>query len=157
MFKHNAQNRRGFFKSLVKEAVSAFENNMSRSPIGNAVKRAGQPESGGSFCLSNLWLLPDERIGLIKPVNLSHIETIIENGNIYARLNSSDQKILLFTQKPENMFVFERFKSRLSIEEISNELSREMNWEPAQAFQFVKNMFLSLVDKRICLPANPIG
>lgn len=159
MFKPQPQghNRRNFFKSIFGEAASALEKNISNSPIGNMVSQAAAPEQKPKFCLSDLWLLSDDLMAQIRPVRFSHVETHTENEQVYAHFKNSGNKVFMFSNKPESMLVFGKFNSRFSIEEISKDLSLSMNWDENEAYVFVKNMFLSMVEKKICAPSNPVG
>lgn len=153
----NIQSRRTFFKSVLGEAATMVESNFSKSPIGKAISIAGESNSKPCFRLSDLWSLPDKTLAQIKPSVFSNIDIRYKNESVYACFNTLEKKVFIFENNSENTFVFNRFDKNLSLDEIGKELSIAMNWNDDKSFSHVKNLFLSLVEKRICIPSNPIG
>ena len=133
--------RRGFFKSMVGEVVSAVE------------EYQGKPQ----FRLADLWNLPDDLFARIKPATIARIEIVTDDGSVWGQFVDQKKRVLLFEAKKENLFVFEKVNKDLTIGEIGRSLSTEMRWDEEQAFSFVKRLFLSLVELRVCVPGNQIG
>lgn len=133
--------RRGFFKSMMGEVVSAVE------------EYQGKPQ----FRLSDLWELPDDRIARVKPMLIAPIQITTTDGHSWGQFSNQTRSVLLFEATKENLFVFEMFSKGFTLDEIGKKLSREMDWDDAQAFGFVKRLFLSLVESRVCVPGNQIG
>lgn len=133
--------RRGFFKSMMGEVVSAVE------------EYRGTPQ----FRLSDLWELPDEMVARIKPVTVARVDIVIDGGHVWGIMVDQKKRVSLFEAKEENLFVFERMNKDLTIGEIGKNLSNAMHWDEAEAFLFVKRLFLSLVESRVCVPGNKVG
>jgi len=133
--------RRGFFKTMMGEVVSAVE------------EYHGKPQ----FCLSDLWGLSDDLMAQIKPVIVAPLEMKTVDGRVWGQFVDQNKRVFLFEAKEENLFVFERFNKNMTIGEIGKHLSTSMDRDEEEAFSFVKQLFLSLVESRVCVPGNQIG
>lgn len=106
------------------------------------------------FRLSDLENWPDEELALLKPVIRPDCQILVERNLVCVRKRGTDRLQELFPQDQPNLIVFNGFNGRRSLAEIGRQLSREMDWEEARAFDYAKELFLHLVRQLVCIPAN---
>lgn len=135
-------NRRQFFRALFQEVAVA------RSSLKGKL----------GYRLSELGSLPDHQLAQIRPVVNRDYEIFVDQGYVWARYKLKKQVPLkLFSvEEKESRVTFNLFDGRHSLGEIGDHLAQEMEWEQAQAFASVRDLFLSLVESMICLPKNPL-
>jgi hypothetical protein len=133
-------NRRRFFRSLVGEVISLFE------------EIRGTPQCR----ISELFHLPDQTLAKVKPLVQPNIVIAQEQGQVYAYPPGRQEGILLFPAEDENITILEQFNGKLTIAAIAKEFAENNSWSDERAFLFVKDIFLSLVELHICVPSNPV-
>jgi hypothetical protein len=134
--------RRTFFRALLQEAAV----------IHGALK--GKP----GCRISELGSLPDEQLAQVRPVMNPDYEICLEKGEVWARHKSKEMSPLrLFAvEEKENLLPFNMFNGGHTLDEITRHLAQEMDWEEAEAFAHLRDFFLSLVERAVCLPKYPL-
>jgi hypothetical protein len=133
-------NRRTFFRALFQEAVV----------IRGSLK-------GGQGCrLSELGSLPDDRLAQVRPVLNPDCETFVDQGYVCSRCEKTEATLKLFLAEKENLVVFDMFDGRQDIGEIGHRLAQEMDWDETRAFAHARDLFLSMVQRAVCVPRDPL-
>jgi hypothetical protein len=107
--------------------------------------------------LRDLHYLPDPVLGRVIPMVREDVEILVEGHEVRARFRGEETRVLLFdVEDPVNVFILNRFNGRTNIDETSADLACQMGRTAEEAFACVKQMFLRMVDLRVCAPSNPI-
>jgi hypothetical protein len=130
---------------------------------------AGALKGRGSYRLSELDKLPDEKLAQIRPMVNPEYEIFVDQGYLCARSRrpsppappaksrrTAGEGGKLFTLERENLAVFNRFDGQHSLAEIGREASAEMGWDEAAGFERARDVFLSLVGRLVCVPSGPL-
>ena len=112
----------------------------------------GQP----GFRLSELGSLPDEQLAQIRPIVNPEYEIFVEEGYVCSRYKKTKATQKLFPLKRENVVAFDLFNGQHSLAEVGARLAQEMGWDEARGFAHARDLFLSLVERLACVPANPL-
>ena len=132
--------RRTFFKVMLQEFVVA----------------RGALKGKLGYRLTEIGTLPDEQLAQIKPIVNPACEIFVDAGYVWARFKQADKVYRLFSTEQKNLTVFNMFNGRNTLETISQRLAQDPAWEEASAFAHVKTLFVSLVNRLVCLPENPL-
>jgi hypothetical protein len=134
--------RRTFFRALLQEAFV----------IRGSIKEGGQ---GGR--LSALGSMPDEQIAHVRPVVSDDCEILVDQGHVCARYRPKEQPpIRLFSVEEEgNLTAFNMFNGEHTLGEIGSRLAQEKAWDESVAFEHVRDLFLTLVERAVCHPKDP--
>jgi len=106
--------------------------------------------------LSELGSLPDDQLAQVRPIVNPDHETFVEQGHIWSKCKKTEATLKLFPAEKENLVAFNLFNGRHSLGEIGERLSQEMDWDEARGFAHARDLFLSLVSRLVCVPANPL-
>jgi hypothetical protein len=135
-------NRRTAFGALLQEAVA----------IHAAIK-------GAPVCrIAELGSLPDEKLARVRPVVNSSFEINLAQGCVWAKYTPKEkppQKLFAMAER-ENLLAFNMFDGTHTLGEIASRMAQEMDWEEAQAFAHLRDFFLTLVKRAVCLPKDPV-
>lgn len=132
--------RRTFFRALFQEAAV----------IRGSLK-------GGQGCrLSELGSLPDDQLTQVRPVLNPDCETFVDHGYVCSRCEKTEATLKLFLAEKENLVVFDMFDGRHDLGEIGSHLAQEMGWGDARAFAHARDLFLSMVQRAVCVPRDPL-
>ncbi|MBI4612794.1 MAG: hypothetical protein HY720_04215 [Planctomycetes bacterium] len=132
--------RRRFFEVLAREAV-AFVDELRGIP---------------QLPLADLWRLSDDDLARIIAQVIPGVEIMVEDRHIGARRQGSAETIVLFDDELANTVAFNGFNGRTTIGEVARQVASAMSWDHEQAFLYTKELFLRLVERRVCVPANTI-
>jgi hypothetical protein len=106
--------------------------------------------------LSELGSLPDDQLARVRPIVNPDHEIFVDQGHVWSRCKTTEATLKLFPMEKENLVAFNLFDGRYSLGEIGERLSQEMDWDEARGFVHVRDLFLSLVSRLVCVPANPL-
>jgi hypothetical protein len=133
--------RRTFFRALFQEA---------------AVVRGSF--KGGQGCrLSELGNLPDDQLAQVRPIVNSDRELFVDQGYVCCKSKTTEAISKLFLAERENLVVLDMFDGRHNLGEIGIRLAQEMGWDEARAFAHARDLFLSMVQRAVCVPRDPLG
>jgi hypothetical protein len=133
-------NRRTFFRTLFQEAV------VVRGTF-----------KGGQGCrLSELGSLPDDQLAQVRPIVHPDREIFLDEGYVCSRREKAEATSKLFPAEKENVVVLDMFDGRHELGEIGSRLAQEMDWDEASAFAHARDLFLSLVERGVCVPRDPL-
>jgi hypothetical protein len=133
-------NRRKFWKHLMQEFF------VTRGSI----------KGGQGFRLTDLKNLPDKKLAQIKPVLNSDWEIFEEEGQILGRYKDGQKALKLFPVKKEIKIILELFNGQDSLEDISEQLIKKMQWDKSTSFSFSRDIFLLLAQNLIYVPRDPL-
>jgi hypothetical protein len=132
--------RRTFFRALFQEA---------------AVVRGSF--KGGQGCrLSELGSLPDDQLAQVRPIVNSDREIFVDQGYVCSKSKTTETISKLFPAERENLVVLDMFDGRQDIGEIGHRLAQEMDWDETRAFAHARDLFLSMVQRAVCVPRDPL-
>jgi hypothetical protein len=118
----------------------------------------GTAKRGGSGCqLDELDQLPLEQFYAIKPVVNPEYEIFPQNGYVYARIRGSQESHELFPVNSDSVKIFNWFNGQRTIMEIAEYLAQEAESEADATIALVREVFLALTKRMICLPKDPIA
>ena len=132
-------NRRTFFRALFQEVVVV----------------RGSLKGGQGGRLSELGSLPDEQLARLRPIVNPDREVFVDQGYVCSRHKKSEATTKLFPAEEKNMVVLRLFDGRHDLGEIGSRLAQEMGWDEAGAFAHARDLFLSLVERAVCVPRDP--
>lgn len=132
--------RRTFFRALFQEAAV----------IRGSLK-------GGQGCrLSELGSLPDDQLAQVRPIVNSDCEIFVDQGYVCSKSKTTETISKLFPAERENLVVLDMFDGRHDLGEIGSHLTQEMSWDEARAFAHARDLFLSMVQRAVCVPRDPL-
>ena len=132
--------RRTFFRALFQE-VAVIHGSLKGRP---------------GYRLTELGSLPDPQLAQIRPIVNPDCETFVDQGHVCSRSKKTEATLRLFPPEKENLIVFDMFDGRHDLGEIGSHLAREMGWDEASAFAHARDLFLSLVERAVCVPSDPL-
>lgn len=119
----------------------------------NQLEAFGNRTEGGVVRkLEDLGICPDQQLALITPAIVTGCRIIAEGRSIYAELPSICEPFELFELGTPAEIIFRLFDGMTTLDEMSDYLARQTNWEPSQAFAYTRGFFLWLVLAGVCLP-----
>ena len=131
--------RRTFFRALFQEVVVV----------------RGSLKGGQGGRLSELGSLPDEKLALVRPIMNPDREIFVDQGFVYSKHKKSETTTKLFPVEKENLVAFHMFDGQHDLGEIGSHLTQETGWDEAVAFAHARDLFLSLVERAVCVPRDP--
>jgi hypothetical protein len=131
--------RRTFFRALFQEA----------SVIHGSLK------GKEGFRLSELGSLPDGQLARVRPVVHPDHEIFLDQGYVCSRRKRAEATSKLFPTEKENLVAFNMFNGRYDLGQIGGRLAQEMGWDETSAFAHVRDLFLSLIERGVCVPQDP--
>ena len=132
--------RRTFFRALFQEA---------------AVIRGSF--KGGQGCrLSELGSLPDDQLAQVRPIVNSDREMFVDQGYVCSKSKTTETISKLLPAERENLVVLDMFDGRHDLGEIGSHLGQEMGWDETRAFAHARDIFLSMVQRAVCVPRDPL-
>jgi hypothetical protein len=115
----------------------------------------GSVKGGQGGRLSELGSLPDDQLAQVRPIVNPDCEIFVDQGHVWSRFKKTEATVKLFPLKPENLAAFNLFNGRHRLGEIGECLSQEMGWDEVTSFAHVRDLFLSLVSRLVCVPKDP--
>jgi hypothetical protein len=115
-----------------------------------------QLEGRSTFKLSDLGDLPDDKLADVIPVIMPGCKVWEEGEFMWTQLNPTAKPEKLFRSETPILVVLDLIDGSTPLQEISQRLSREMNWEASYSFAYVRGLFLSLVFAKVCFPTGPL-
>lgn len=112
---------------------------------------------GGLGCrLSDLETLPEDQLAQLKPTVNPAYEILVEEDCVWGRHRKTGAMVSLFSMgERENLLAFNLFDGIQDLGQAGRRLAQEMEWEEARGFAHVKEFFLLLVGKLVCVPKDP--
>jgi hypothetical protein len=129
-------NRRQFFESFLLEYQVS----------------AGRSQGGAAYKLSKLGSLPDDQLARVTAAVRSECLISVAEGFVCAQPNPGGPLLRLFPSDSPALQVFNGFNGFNSLAGVADALAREMNWDVAHSFRYVRGLFLYLVTLRVCIP-----
>ena len=105
--------------------------------------------------MSELGSLPDEQLARVRPIVIPGREVFVDQGYVCSRHKKSEAATKLFPAEEKNLVPFRMFDGRHDLGEIGSRLAQEMGWDEAGAFAHARDLFLSLVERAVCVPRDP--
>jgi len=102
--------------------------------------------------LEDLGICPDEQLALITPAFVTGCQIIAEGNQVYAQVPSVSKPFEVFTIDTPAEMIFNLFDGTATLDEISEYLSHQTNWDISRAFAYTRGFFLWLVLAGVCLP-----
>jgi hypothetical protein len=81
----------------------------------------------------------------------------VDQGHVCSRSKKTKAVSKLFPAARENLVLLDMFDGQHDIGQIGHRLAQEMGWDEARAFAHVRDLFLSLVERAVCVPRDPPG
>jgi hypothetical protein len=133
--------RRTFFRALFQEALVIH----------------GSVKGGQGGRLSELGSLSDEQLAGLKPVVSQDCEILVDQDHVWAKYELKEQSpVRLFSIEEEGqLMAFNMFNGLHTLGEIGSHLAQEMAWDESTAFAYVRDLFLTLVERAVCHPKDP--
>jgi hypothetical protein len=133
-------NRRTFFRALFQEATVV----------------RGSFKGGQGCRLSELGSLPDDQLAQVRPIVNSDCEMFVDQGYVCCKSKTTETISKLFPAERENLVVLDVFDGRHDMGEIGSHLAQEIGWDKARAFAHARDLFLSMVQRAVCVPRDPL-
>lgn len=105
--------------------------------------------------LSELGSLPDDQLAQVRPIVNPDCEIFVDHGHVWSRFKKTEATVKLFPPEKENLTAFNLFNGTHRLGEIGSLLAQEMGWDEVRAFAHVRDLFLSLVSRLVCVPKDP--
>jgi hypothetical protein len=134
-------NRRAFFPALLRE-VRVLSSTLKGS---------------SSFALSELGHLPDDQLARLIPMIQPAFSVYVEGAQVVGRHRETGTEVELFPAERENVLALNLFTGRITLATAGRRLAQQMDWDEAQGFALVKDLFLLLVSQLVCVPCNSPG
>ena len=115
----------------------------------------GSVKGGQGRRLSDLGSLPDDQLAQVRPIVNPDCEIFVDQGHVWGRFKKTEATVKLFPPQKENLAIFNLFNGRHRLGEIGSLLAQEMGWDEVRAFAHVRDLFLSLVSRLVCVPKDP--
>jgi hypothetical protein len=132
--------RRNFWQALLQEGFVIF----------------GSLKGGQGYRLSELGSLPDDQLAQVRPIVNPDHEIFMDQGHVWSKCEKTEATLKLFPMEKENLVAFDLFDGKHNLGEIGERLSQEMGWDEARGFAHVRDLFLSLVSRLVCVPRDPL-
>ncbi|NDJ85439.1 MAG: hypothetical protein GYB66_06105 [Chloroflexi bacterium] len=120
-----------------------------------AVYVASFKQGKAVYQLDDLQDLPDETLAEIRPAVNPEYAIVMLGGHVQAQYQSGSVYQDLFPVESFNYYLFHQFDGTQTLGAISRRAARKLRCDPEQAFAQVRELFLALVKKSICLPQEP--
>ena len=113
---------------------------------------------GGQECrLSELDTLADECLAQVRPVVHPSCEIFQDGDQIWSRCKTTGAVVRLFpVGQTANQVALGMFDGHHTLGEVGVRLAQAMDWDEATGFSQAKDLFLSLSDRLICIPRDPL-
>jgi hypothetical protein len=131
--------RRNFWRALLQEIFVIY----------------GSVKGGQGGRLSELGSLSDDQLAQVRPIVNPDCEIFVDQGHVWSRFKKTEATVKLFPLEKENLAAFNLFSGRHSLGEIGSLLAQEMCWDEVTSFAHVRDLFLSLVSRLVCVPKDP--
>lgn len=130
--------RRAFFRALLAEARQA------------SASLHGTP----AFSLAALQDLPAEKLARLVPEVQPGWALHVDGDRLVARGRESGVALDLLPASKENVLALNLLDGHRTVDSAARRLAREMGWPEEQAFEHVRQLFLTLAGALVCLPRN---
>ncbi len=121
-----------------------------RHPFRDAFEQVEERRRTGAYRLNDLKKMPREELGPLKPKVFPACKIGVKDGVVQATLT-----IDLFPLGDDRVDVFNHFDGRTSVAEITRWLAEAKGISREEAYNRVKALFIDLVEKNVCYPAEP--
>jgi hypothetical protein len=128
--------------------------NLWRALLQETVVTSRTLAGGQAFRLAELGDWPDARLATLRPKVSRDFDIFMDGDEICARHRDTGKVERLFTMDKAPLAVFNQFNGENDLATVSLSLAREMGWDEPQAFAYTRALFLDLVARLVCLPAN---
>jgi len=120
---------------------------------------SGSARGGQGAALANLGSLPTAQLAQMHPKVNPDCRISTEDDNVWAQSEKTGARGKLFAATRENLLAFNRFDGQHTIGEIGRLVAAELGWTEDRAFALVRDLFLSLASRAVCVPADapPLG
>jgi hypothetical protein len=108
------------------------------------------------FRLADLDSLPDDQLAGLKPIINPDYKIFVDQGYVCGRSKKIEITLKLFPIKKENLTAFNLFDGKHSLGQVAEHLAAELGWDKARAFAHARELFLSLVNRLVCIPKDPL-
>jgi hypothetical protein len=132
--------RRHFFKGFAQE-ILAIRDAVASRPV---------------FSLADLGMAENEKLGDIVPVIRQEMDFLDDPEEVRCSFRSSNQTITLFKRSSPALSAFNYMNGQNTLRQIAATLAVENHWPQDESFKFVRGLFLTLVEARVCLPKNSL-
>jgi hypothetical protein len=106
--------------------------------------------------LSELGSLPDDQLAQVRPIVNSDCEMFVDQGDVCSKSKTTETISKLLPAERENLVALDMFDGRHDLGEIGSHLAQEMGWDDARAFAHARDLFLSMVQRAVCVPRDPL-
>jgi hypothetical protein len=130
--------RRAFFPALLREARVL----------------SGTLKGGRSYALSELAGLPDDQLARLVPLILPVYAIYVDGERLVGRHAETSAFVELAPSVRENVLALNLFDGQITLGTAGRRLAQQMDWDEARGLAHVKDLFLSLVGRLVCVPRN---
>lgn len=107
-----------------------------------------------NIALSSLWSMKPEKFNEIKPIFRKECKILVKNNIIYATFKGQSEIVPIMEYNELIGETYRSFNGRTKISEIVNTVKQSSGLEYDEAYKFVRQVFLYLVEGEVCVP-NP--
>jgi hypothetical protein len=111
-------------------------------------------KGGRSFALSGLDDLPDEELARLIPLVRPGFAIYVDGEHVVAQNEKTGDIVDLGPSTKENVVALNHFDGQVNLGAVGRRLAHHMGWDEARGFAHVKDLFLSLVGRLVCVPLN---
>jgi hypothetical protein len=116
----------------------------------------GAFRGGRSYALHELDDLPDEQLSKLIPTIRPDFSIHVDGDRMVARHAEKETVIDLCPATRENVLALNLFTGRITLGVAGRRLASQMAWPEDEGFAQVKEMFLLLVGRLMCVPRNTL-
>ncbi|MBX3081895.1 MAG: hypothetical protein KF716_09710 [Anaerolineae bacterium] len=122
--------------------------------VNTVVAFSGQGDGTPAYGLDALGDLPDEQLAAIVPCILPDCQISVDGGwvNILPPGKKAPTRVVALDSPA--LTAFNLFNGGNTLADISVDVAEQQCWTPAEAFDYVRGLFLTLVLIGACVPAN---
>lgn len=113
---------------------------------------SGKVDGKLTLKLADLAALPDEELGLIRPVRLDGCRINLRENMVWAHVMGQIEPAALFPVDSPALIAFNLFDGRHNLADIGLALARESGWSNEKAKAYTRGLFLKLVSLHVCVP-----
>lgn len=133
--------RRSFFKAVVGRGFSIVEH------------LRGVPQ----YRIESLWELDEALFGSIVPRVRDRVGIDMEGSSVWARVPFKRDPVHLFVATHQNTFIFNHFNATFPLSDVAARVAEAFGLGLEEARLAVRELFLDLARKGVCVPAKGVG
>lgn len=111
-------------------------------------------KGGRSFALSELGDLPDEELARLFPLVRPGFAIYVDGEHVVAQNRETGDIVELGPSTKENVVALNHFSGEVNLGVVGRRLAHQMGWDEARGFAHVKDLFIALVGRLVCVPLN---